>query len=363
MDQKDSKKLFFHFLLGAGLFLFAMGMIVFLADPFFHYHSPWFGLAAVQDEKEYQVPGVLAHVDHDSVLFGSSTVMSINTDVLDERFSCKTVKAVGNSASAPYLNECLRRAFDAYELKYVFYAFEVFAFYTDPDMNVFPKDVRYLTNSNPFDDVKYLWNGEVIGKKIPDMIRTTRAGNYSWGTAYNFNQYGELGPEAVFSYWGLFERSEIEQLPWDYELDIVEENVRRLEEVVAAHPETEFLFFLPPYSIIWWDRAYLYGELDSYEHTLKFALEVLLQHDNVRAYTTFFNSQEVITDMYLYMDGTHAGPEVTDRMAMELGNEDIEITLDNYEEEVDALMELYAVYKERVEQEGYAILYQPGGMQ
>lgn len=362
MHDTECKKLLFHFLLGVGIFLFLSAMIVYLVDPFFHYHGPWFGLDAVQDEKEHQITGVLAHVDHDSVLLGSSTVMSINTDVLDNRFLCKTVKAVGSSAPAPYLNECLRRAFEGYELKYVFYALEVFSFYFDPDMEVFADDVQYLTNENPFDDVKYLWNGELIGEKIPDMIRITRAHNYSWGMAYNFNQYEELGPEVALESWEPACESEVEQYPWDYEWDYVQENVNRLEEMVASHPETEFLFLLPPYSILWWDRAYNRGLLETYEHTLKYAMEVLLQYENVSIFSTYFNSAEVITDLYLYMDLAHAGPEVTDRMAMELGYEQLEITLDSYEEEVDALLDLYAEFRERVKSEGYDFLYEPGGM-
>lgn len=48
-----------RFLCPALVFFGAPALLVFLADPFFHYHEPWFGLAVVEDEKEYQVPGML----------------------------------------------------------------------------------------------------------------------------------------------------------------------------------------------------------------------------------------------------------------------------------------------------------------
>ena len=44
-------------LLCAFIPLFLCGLLVFLFDPFYHYHKPWFGLKQVLNEKEYQVVG------------------------------------------------------------------------------------------------------------------------------------------------------------------------------------------------------------------------------------------------------------------------------------------------------------------
>lgn len=362
MKENECKKLVMHFFAGAVILLGAFALIVFLFDPFFHYHKPWFGLAAVQDSKEYQVPGVVEHVEYDSVLLGSSVVMSINTDTLDQRFSCKTVKAVGNSATAPLLNYYLNHALETHDLKYVFYGLDVYSFYCDPDAEVISNDVKYLTNQNPFDDVKYLWNGEVIGKKIPDMLKKSLAGNYSWGMAYNLNQYAMCGPDAAlgsYSPYGLIPEPE---KSWDYEWEYVEENIDRLEETVMNHPGTEFLFCMPPYPILWWTRAYNEGMMVTYEHTLKTCMERLLQYENVRFYTTDFNNIAVITDLYQYMDVIHGGAMVTDRMAQELGDPQQEITLENYEEELARLEEILNCFLEKVDAEGIGFLYGTGGM-
>lgn len=336
MNEMECKKMVLHFFRGAMIFLGIAALAVFVLDPFFHFHKPWFGRIEAQGMKEYQIPGAIEHMDYDSVLLGSSVVMSMNTDILEQRFDCKTIKAVGNSAPAPVLHYYLNAAMEHRNLKYVFYGLDVFSFYNDPDMEAISEEVQYLTNENPFDDVKYLWNGEIIAKVIPNMLKLLWKEDYSWGNAYSFNQYGECGPDLVLdNYYATLDS------PWEYnEEAYVEENLSRLEAVVAEHPETEFLFFTPPYSVLWWIRSDHYGMLSSYENTLELCMERLLQYENVKMYTTGFNNEEIITDFYQYMDVVHGGTVVTERMAQELGDPEQEITLENYEEELAKLEQI-----------------------
>ena len=82
-------------LAGTAAALAAICMLtVYLLDPFYHYHKPWFGLKAVLNEKEYQVPGSLRHFDYDSVLVGSSVVENNDNRWFDEAFGGTTIKAV-----------------------------------------------------------------------------------------------------------------------------------------------------------------------------------------------------------------------------------------------------------------------------
>lgn len=362
MGERESKKLVLCFFICAAIFLGGAALIVYLVDPFFHYHKPWFGLEAVQNEKEYQIPGALEHLDYDSALLGSSVVMSMNTDILDERFDCTTVKAVGNSASAPLLNYYLNLAFESHEIEYVFYGIDVFSFYENPDMEVVSEEIQYLINANPFDDVKYLWNGEIISQQIPEMISISQSGDYTWGMVYNFNQERVCGPDAVLSNYVPTTQDVTSQFPQDYQSNYVQENLKRLETVVREHPETRFMFFVPPYPILWWDRAYSEGKLPCYEYTLKECLGTLLEYENVEIYTMHFNDVTLITDMYQYVDVIHGGVPVTDMMVQELGNPDTEITLENYEAQVDQLLEIHEAFHNKVKNEGYGFLYELGGM-
>lgn len=346
-----------RFLCPALVFFGAPALLVFLADPFFHYHEPWFGLAVVEEEKEYQVPGMLRNFAYDNVLAGSSVVMSMNTETLDERFGGRTVKAVGGSASAPLLAFYLQTAFEEHELSRVFYGVDVFSFYNDPDMSVISEDVAYLVNKNPFDDVEYLWNMDVLAEKIPRMIEMSRQEPCE-GLLYQINRGSPLGPKEVLKMHcpgaGMLE----EKKPADYMGAHVQENLNRLEALVAAHPKTQFLFFIPPYNIVWWDDAYEKGLLDAYLHTLDVCMSRLLPYENVRFYATDFNEAGTITDMYQYMDYIHGGPAVTDRMAEQIGTAEQEITPENKDAELQKLSDTFYRFRERVEAEGYGFVYE-----
>lgn len=355
--MKGQKRMF-HLLLGIVLFLGSVTLLVYLADPFFHYHAPWFGLKAVENEKEYQVPGILKNFEYDSVLAGSSVVMSMDTDTLNERFSCRTVKAVGGSAAAPLLDYYLDIAFETHEIKYVFYGVDVFSFYNDPDMQVVSDDVEFLVNDNPFDDVEYLWNMDIIGIKIPEMIAASRDENLREGLIYQLNKDMPLGPEEVLLMHCPGAGKVQKAKPLTYQQDHVTENINRMEERVRENPDTEFLFFIPPYSIVWWDDAYEKGLLDAYLYTLEQCMARLLPYENAHFYTTEFNEKETITDLYQYMDYIHGGVPVTERMAQKIGREEDEITLDNYKEELARLREVFLQFRSRVESEGYGFVYE-----
>ena len=353
-----SQKRMLYLLLGVVLFLGGAALLVYLIDPFFHYHEPWFGLKAVEDEKEYQVPGILENFEYDSILAGSSVVMSMNTDTLDERFACRTVKAVGGSAAAPLLNYYLDIAFENHEIKYVFYGLDVFSFYNNPNMQVVAEDVEFLVNDNPFDDVKYLWNMDIIGTKILDMIAVSQDESYEEGLIYQLNKNEPVGPESVLAMHCPGAGVTQETKPLTYQEAYVTENINRLEECVRDNQDTEFLFFLPPYSIVWWDDAYEKGLLDTYLYTLEQCMMRLLPYENVRFYTTEFNEASTITDLYQYMDYMHGSVPVTERMAQTVGTAEDEITLENYREELAKLKEVFLQFRSRVESEGYGFVYE-----
>lgn len=352
-----SERLILDYWCGLCLFLGMSALLIFLADPFYHYHKPWFQLAAVQDTHQYQVKGVLDHFEYDSVLCGSSVVMSMNTRTLDERYGTTTVKAVGNSAGAYVFNYYLKEAFATHELNYVFYGMDVFSFYSDPDLKPTEDAVDYLVNKNPFDDVKYLWNGSILGIRIPDLIQTTRNGGYDPGLAYQFNQWDASGAEAVLTKYTPSMQEPYEVKPEDDKIAYVEENLNRLEFLVKEHPDTQFVFFTPAYSILWWERAYEEGSFESYMHTLRMCMERLLPYENVRIYTASFNDASVITDLNRYIDLIHGNPSITEMMAEQVGSAEYEITIENYEEELERLRNTFEKFHDKAKEEGLGFLY------
>jgi hypothetical protein len=332
----SGKKYVGHFLGATAFLLLCCVITVGLIDPFFHYHNVKFGLAPVQTDKEYQTSGVIDHFVYNSMLVGSSSSRSINSSTLDARLGTVTIKATGDSASVAFLVYCLNRAYKRQELMRVYYGLDVFSFYYEPDNDGIYGDIVYYTNKNPFDDIHYLLNGDVIFTKIPAMFRETKLG-YDPGMAYNYNQFSVCGEDAVYSSYYPLDWSYREEQGVDYMRDTVNANLDNLENVVASHPTTQFDFFLPPYSVMWWVSATQKGIISSYLETLKSVCGRLLEYDNVTIYRTNFNEESFITDFDNFMDYVHAGFAVTEWMGQEIGASDDILTLENYEEAIDQL--------------------------
>lgn len=349
------KKLIAHFCGASALFLGLLALFVFAVDPFFHYHEPWFGLKPYLSAHQYQVPGVIENMEYDSVLCGSSVVMSMNTDTIDESLDCTTVKLVGNSASAPYLMNCLELAFEQQELRYVFYGLDIFSLYV-PDGGSFEKDVEHLSNDNPFDDIKYLWNGTIIGENAFNMIRMSRH-DYTWGMGYQFVDDQGTGVEQVFSSYD-YEKAEMTpMMPENHMEDVVSANIDNLVSCIEAHPETEFCFFMPAYSQLYWVRAYIQGEFDTYLYTMESCFSRLLTYDNVTIYSSNFNNLWVTSNFSLYVDLIHGGYPITEMMTYEICNDGNQITLENYQDEIAKLRDGFYRFYNRLQSEGPDFLY------
>lgn len=358
MNKSYENRMLKTFFAALSIFLCVVCLTVYCFDPFFVYHTPIGGLKEVQKIPQYQVSGVLKNLDYDGVLLGSSTVMSINSTKLAEKYNCrKVVKAVGNSAAAPTIRYYLNLSLDTHRLKYVFYGLDVFSFHNDPRMSPLPDEVLYLNNHNPFDNIEYLLNGEILADKIPDMVYTSLKDNYDPGTCYSFNQWLTPGPGSVLDSYNPDGAKSVPSNGELYQFEDVKANIAALDEVVKNNPGTKFVFMTPCYCIMWWVRAYNCGLLDAYFHTLDYAFSVLLQNSNVEIYAVNFNNKEVITDMYRFADVIHGSPEITEMMLKELGNPQQQITLANYKQHIEKLAGVVNYFIERVNREGIGFLY------
>ena len=123
-------------------------------------------------------------------------------------------------------------------------------------------------------------------------------------------------------------------------------NIALLTKEVEAHPDTQFIFFYPPYSLFWWDMTYRAGETDAVIYCEKQMTKALLQYDNVKIFC-FQNDTETTTNLDLYMDTIHFSAEINRRMLDLIVEGQYEMTLDNYEEIIDGVKD----FSDRVQNE------------
>ena len=351
-SQKFIKRLLITVLIVAVL----IGTVVFAFDPFYHYHKPWFGLKAVLNDKEYQCVGTLRNFDYDALLVGSSVMENNDNAWYDSAFGVKSIKAIRSYGATADLCYLMDEAYAEHDIKLVYYNIDPSALNGSTETTYESTGCpMYLYDKNPFNDVNYLFNKDVLFEKIPYQIANSFIGDYNEGLSYNWAKWKNFNSDMAL---GLYHRSN-EVVPMMEETAYAEElagNIALLTSQVEAHPETEFIFFYPVYSMLWWDGVVRSGERDAYIYNEIQMTKALLQYDNVRVFC-FQAQEEVATNLELFMDSIHFAPEINKLMLDEVLAGEYELTLDNYEEKLLEVKD----FSERVVND-YIIEYEEKGL-
>ena len=286
------------------LVILQAGLVIFF-DPFFHYHKPIKPLKAVLTQEEYQVIGTLRTFDYDALIAGSSMAENYNNNQFNDAFGCTAIKAVKPGANTADLVYLLEKAYEKREVKKIFYTLDISAL-TSPRKESFVKEgiPVYLYNENPFDDVQYLLNKDILFKEIPYMVATSLLTDYDEGNSFNWAQYKDF---SIMYYEPTDKRLPMQTIE-EYG-KIVDTNVEMLMDMIRSHPETEFTFILPPYSSLWWYEADMKGELEADFYALDIVFDRLLEEKNVSIYY-FQHLEDIMANLDLYMDLLHFHPDV-----------------------------------------------------
>lgn len=335
-EEKKNLKLLFA-VIGAEFLLIALAVWFF--DPFFQYHAPFGEHQAVFNDRDNQMPGSIRVMDYDSVLVGSSVAENCDSSFLDEQFGCHTQKIIRASGSAADLLYYLDMAEEEHELKNVFWCMDLTALSSSPVYTFSPEDKnRYLHTETVFDDGTYLWNKDILFMTIPTMLVSERMERNVGGHAYDWSAGKEFSAQKAMTAYDKPAQI-LEAKDFTAQTEDIRENLEAVAAQIEAHPDTRYYFFFPPYSMSWWDCAYVNGELEEKFYILEQALPVLLSYDNVEVYY-FQNDQDVISNLDNYMDLVHYSPEINQYMLERIAGEDGRVTKENWRDVILEMREL-----------------------
>ena len=190
----EKKKALKYLAIFIAIQMFALVLIVYLFDPFYQYHTPYFGLKTVLFERETQVPGSIRTLSYDSVLLGSSVVENCDSSYLDTQFDCNTLKIVKGSGSNADLLYYLELAHAQQDLQHVFWGLDWHMLTSSTEVTVVSEYTpSYLFTANPLDDFTYHFNKDVLFKKIPLSVAYSFADINTGGYAYDWSDGKEFG--------------------------------------------------------------------------------------------------------------------------------------------------------------------------
>lgn len=330
----DYRKLLKNIILLSAMLFVLCCLAVFVIDPFFHYHKPVLGLKAVLNEKEYQCIGTIRNFDYDALIVGSSVCENYNNGWINEKFDVNSIKAIRSYGATADLCYFIDEAYANHDIKKIFYNIDPGSLAGMPQLTFESTGCpMYLYDHNAFNDIEYLLNKDVLFSRIPYMISKSYIGNYDEGDSYNWGQWKEFNSDMVL---GLYIRkhSISTMKAKDYYKEECQANIDLLTDIVEAHPETEFYFFVPPYSFVWWDNIYRYGDTDAYINNLKMCASKLLEYNNVRFYY-FLDDEDIVTNLENYMDVLHFSPDINYEIVLRLSEPQNELKISDLDNVFD----------------------------
>ncbi len=324
--------------------LCAMAALVAYVDPFFHYHAPLADFPYIVDNQLSQNPGMARNMTYNACIIGSSMTVNFDTDDFKDICGFDTLKLSYSGAYPKDDSNILEIIYDEGSLSRktngmdaVFFAMDIPVMAADTDTVKYPRP-EYLYDDNIFNDVKYLLNKDVLFQYIFRPIVQGKGSDlseiyFSWWTPEYYNiqwvmhTYEE--PEKVD-----------EEMAADTLIPATQENLDvNILPYVEAHPETEFYFFFPPYSILYWHNVMQENTLEATFTQYQYVADRLLDYDNVHLF--YFQDMDEVTDLNNYADYSHYKPEINKYMVecFKKGDHEIKST----KEMEDALSKMRAI--------------------
>ena len=290
---------------------------VMLIDPFEVYHQATAFIPPITNSTQnYSNAGIAKSYDYDSVIIGSSMTENFTPSQLDRELGGHFIKLPINGGSPFNNKQMMDLAFASHEIETIFYGVDIESFtyfYKTPKCEM----PEYLYDDNLFNDTAYWFNKSILATYIPKCLKTLgqqdptlRDTMYNWGSLYEYGAHAALRSTTITG-------ESYEQTNLSEEIVLSQQSMLNVEHnilpYVEGHPDTEFIFFFPPYSLVRWYEFYQQGHLE-YHLTQKAAfVKTLLPYENVRIYD-FQARTDWILNLDHYIDASHYGPWINDAM-------------------------------------------------
>ena len=327
--------------LGLTLAVFAGAMYV--LDPVLNYGTecsltPYYEYSTI-----YTNPGIARHYTYDTVLVGTSMTQNTDVDMCDELLGCDMVRLPYSGGTSYDMKTILDLCFDSgNDIKTVYWELDQFQLEASPTEHRYPVP-EYLYNSDFSDDVSYLLNLDIMYHYGLNNILGSLRGQVSSAERRGITLYGDFSQEATLA---SYRRPAVSTTHRSFDGAMkskVEGNLANITTLVEAHPDTEFVFFMPPFSVLYWDRELRTGTFNATMDATEYAMSVLLEYDNVRLY--YYQCEEdVITNLDNYKDYSHYGHWINDTITAWIAQDRGRVTPESCEDVMEQMRSFIRSY-------------------
>ena len=372
MKSKNIIWIICFFVISAAM-LFLAGWKVVTVDPFFHYHLPdTSGYYYELNNERSQNDGIIKHFEYDAVITGTSMTENFRTSLADRLFGKKFIKIPFSGATFKEIDDNLETVLrENPDIQLIIRGLDMNKFADDKDamredLGEFP---TYLYDDQIFNDVRYVFNRNVIFDRVYPMIRENNKKGFEPGIT-SFDQYANWMKNFTFGMSSVARKGIAETDPVP-EVHMTEEErevilastEQNITSLARAYPDVDFYYFFTPYSAVWWNSLVKDGTIRKQLEMERLVIEEILECDNIRLFS-FNNLTDLTTDINNYKDITHYGIWINDLILNMMKDGKCLLTKDNYEAYLEAEEAFYTSfdYLQLNEQEDYEADYYSGAL-
>ena len=333
------------FLIFLGLFLSAGTMIV--VDPYFHHHKPLSFIAYRLDNQRYINDGIVKHFDYDSIITGTSMTENFKSSQFDELFNTNSIKVPFSGGSYREINDNIKVALENNDkIKYVLRGLDYKKINQNHKYRTYSNYPEYLYDNKLSNDYKYWWNKDIWYKGIFVNLRynlkrnkTTTFDEYSyWSDQFT------PGKKEVLKRYERPNHSAEKLTLTDVDIKRIDKNIEEnVVNLAKEYPNVKFIYFITPYSIVYWDKLNQKNEIEKQIDSEKILIEKILEVPNIELYS-FFDNYELITDLNNYKDPEHYMGKINDQILEWIKEGKYRLTKENYEKYLESNLQFYKNY-------------------
>ncbi len=343
-----------HFSIVFGLMtiiiLAGVGILTAVVDPWFHFHGPISTLQYKIFDERHQNPGITSHFEYDAIITGTSMTEYFKASEVDELWGMHSIKVPFSGGTYKEISDNIYRGSKNHNIQLVIRSLDERELIKDKDRAYEREGYEYpyyLIDNNPFNDVEYLFNSEVFVDSVCDkVIRYTLRGHTtsSFDECINWTPKLKYGRTIALE---KYKRPELveEEVPLsDDEKTMLIGNVsQNIIGLAKQMPDTEFYYFVPPYSVLEWDKRSRSGRINYWFDVLEIEYPLLLQQDNIHLFA-FSNRYDIVENLDYYKDSGHYCSEINSEILRCMRNGENEITMNNYRQYIEELRAFYGSY-------------------
>lgn len=344
----QAKKYFKIIIIFTISFLILIAGSILIIDPYFHYHKPLKFLSYCLGDQRYINDGIGRYFEYDSIITGTSMTENFKSSLFDNLFNSNSIKVPFSGGSYKEINDNLKRTLKRKkDIKYILRGLDYNQIIQDSEYMKYDNLPIYLYDNNPLNDYKYLFNKVVVIKGLSGVITYTLLGkNTTTFDEYsNWNNKYQSGKENVLINYKKNKKENIKEEKLEKkDIEIIDKNIEKnVISLVKKYPNTKFIYFITPYSIVYWDQLKQEGKIEKQIMAEKYMIEKLLEYPNVELYS-FFNNYEMICNLDNYRDLGHYMENISDKILHWISKKEYQLTKENYEEYIRKNLEFYKNY-------------------